>query len=336
MANRIKLKVAMSMTDKKPTSITFEQVQKAASEMISLGVKPTVRGIRSVTGGRNETVAEYLDNFNKKRDAEVSKLAGVIGSSEVGKLIAGEIQTVIDRKTEDLNVVVTRQAAQIEELIGILKDNEAECSERVDFAKQESDKAIHEANIKIDKYSEKVKVSEESMKAANDLLSLNQSETKNDIATMEQTSKLMVESAKAEAESLVNAANKQTSKAEAETTLLREQVKLLSINQAKHELEQEQFKQANLQLDSMRNAYSDNKTENVRFETQNSSLAKDVERLGNDLTEAKEQANQLPKAQAQLLEMQKQISQLQNNLSQTERERESLSRALAVNENNKK
>lgn len=324
------------MTDKKSTSVTFEQVQKAASEMIIQGVKPTVRGVRSVTGGRNETVAEHLDSFNKKRDSEVSKLADVIGSSEIGKLIAGEIQTVVDRKTDSLNEIVIRQTTQIEELIGILKDNEIDCSERVDFAKQESDKAILEANTKIEKHIEKARVSEESMKAANEDLSLNQAETKSQIASTEQKAQLMIESAKTEAESLVNAANKQTAKAESETILLREQVKLLSINQAKHELEQEQFKQAGIQLDSIRKAYSDNKTENVRFETQNSSLTKDVDRLTNDLSEIKEQANQLPKAQAQLLEMQKQISQLQNSLSQADRERESLSRALAINENNQK
>ena len=333
------------MSEKQSQSVTFEQVQKVASEMISQGVKPTVRGVRGVTGGRNETVAEHLDNFNKKRDVEVSKLADEIGSSEIGKLIAGEIQTVVDRRTTALNEILSRQESQIEELIGILKDNEKDCSERITLAEAESTKAIAEANTKIDKHIEKANSADQAKSYAEEQLSQVQAETSNTIASIEQKSQLMVEAAQAEArsliaaakteaQSLVAAANKQTDKAETETISLREQVKLLSIDQARHDLEQEQFKQAQRQLERLRVELADNKTSIVRFESQNGSLEKDTKRLDTELLEAKEQARQLPKAQAQLVETQKQISQLQHNLSQSEREKESLSRALAISDNN--
>lgn len=333
------------MSQSKTQSVSFEHVQQVASEMLTQGVKPTVRGVRGVTGGRTETVTEHLFNFNKKRDVEVSKLADEIGSSEVGKLIAAEIQTVVDRRSAALTEIKVRQELQIEELIELLKENEAECRQRIEVAEDESAKAIIEANVKIEKAIERAVNAEEASSLAEEQLLTTKNETQNRIASIEQKSQLMVDSAKteakslveaakAEAKSLVAAADKQTEKSDVETVSLREQVKLLSIDQAKREIEQEQFKQALQQLEILRLEVAENKTSIVRFESQNSSLNKDVNRLDIELSDTKEQAKQLPKAQAQLVEVQKQISQLQHDLSQSEREKESLSRALAVSDNN--
>ncbi len=70
--------------------VTFDQVEKVASEMMAKGIKPTVRGLMQVIGGKTETVTKYLRDFNDKRDAEVSRMADELGSSEIAKLLAGK------------------------------------------------------------------------------------------------------------------------------------------------------------------------------------------------------------------------------------------------------
>lgn len=320
------------MSEKKST--TFEDVQKVASQMLSQGIKPTVRDVRRLTGGRNETVAEHLNDFNKKRDAEVSKLADEIGSSEIGKLIASEIQSVLDRRTASLNEIISRQESQIEELIGILKENEKECSEQVSLAESESIKAIDDANAKVEKYQNKVNNAEQDKNIAEQQLSEIKIETKNTIASIEQKSQLLIEAAQAESKLLISASNKQMEKLDTEASLLRDQVKLLSIDQAKHSLEKEQLKLVQQQLEVLRDEVADAKTKAIVLESQNASLEKDATRLNTELGETKQQARELHIAQTEAVEAQKQISQLQNDLSQSNREKDSLSRSLAISESN--
>ena len=70
----------------------------------------------------------------------------------------------------------------------------------------------------------------------------------------------MIESAKSEANALVQAANKQIDKAESETTTLRQQVKELSVDQAKHEIEQAQFEQAKNTVNKLQVEIAETKT----------------------------------------------------------------------------
>ena len=320
------------MTDTK-NGVTFEDVEKVASRMLAQGIKPSVRDVRKLTGGRNETVAEYLNNFNAKRDLDVSKLADEIGSSAIGKLIASEVQSIVERRTSSLSEIQVRQKDQIEELIDLLKENERECSDSVALAVAQRATAINEANSKIEKHIDKANNADQDNSLAQELLLQIKIDTDTTIASVELKTQAQIKASETQAQSLVAAANKQTDKAESETVSLREQVKLLSIDQARHELEKEQLAQAQRKLDDLLTELAEIKTSNVRFESQTASLEKDALRLNNDLIEFKEQATQLPKAQAQLVETQKQISVLQQELSQSERERESLSRALAVSEN---
>ena len=95
------------------TGIIFEDIEKVASEMLTQGVKPTVRGVIAVTGGKTEIVSKYLRDFFEKRDLEVSKMSDEIGSSFVTKLIAGEIQLIVDRRAATLAEINARQKEQI-------------------------------------------------------------------------------------------------------------------------------------------------------------------------------------------------------------------------------
>jgi len=345
------------MSEEKSQHLTFEDVQKAATAMLVSGITPSIRSIRRITGGRTETVGEHLESFNKKRDLEVAKIADQIGSSEIGKLLASEIQNVVDRRTGDINEICQRQSIQIEEYISILKESEEECSDRVrasetdcanriTTAEANASKLISEANTKVASYVEEIRLAEEEKEHAVAELAKVKMETgraieSNAIAAQSQVeaaeaqAKTLIGAAKAEANSLVIAANKQTGKAEAETILLREQVSLLSISQAKSQLEKEQLTQTLLQLDTARDTIAELNTKKVQLEAQKESLEKDSNRLNTDLIEMKTQANELPRVQAQLIETTKSLSQANHDLSQSEREKDSLSRALAVSNSGK-
>nr|AKN36162.1 hypothetical protein [Vibrio genomosp. F6] len=133
---------------------------------------------------------------------------------------------------------------------------------------------------------------------------------------------------KSEADSLVNAANRRTDKAEQESAGLREQVTLLTVDQAKREIEKAQHEKTLEQHSTTLNELADKRTLIVQLQTQEESRQSEINRLTNELVDVKADSKLLAAAQGQLVELQRQISQLQSDLSLSERERESLSVAL--------
>lgn len=301
-------------------SLTYTKVESVASKMLAQGITPSNRNIRELTGGRSEHVAKHLNNFNKKRNAEILVLSDEIGSSVIGKLIANEIQNIVERRILALSDIKKEQEERIDELVGILAEKEEDCVERIIVIEEGSQKKISDMQVLHDKAIERANTAESAIKLAEQESSKKQAEAE-----------ALVTSSKSEAQALVDAANKQTEKAEAESYLLREQVKELAIDEAKHELQLVEYHQTKDEINSLRIEVAETKTTMIYSESSKTSLEKDCARLEKELAEAKKESKQLTQSQAELLEAQKQITALQNNLAQSERERESLSRALAVN-----
>lgn len=326
------------MSDSK--GVQYDAVASAAISMIKSGMKPTVRGVIKVTGGKTETVSGLLRDFFDKRDAEVSKMADELGSSAIASLLASEVQIVVDNKTKSLSEIVERQKEQIAEMVELLNEQETDCQHRIDLAEAKAHQAVSESSDKVKASLVKLQAMEEQRNAAIEQAEDSEKNATAEIVKVElasqaaidnaeQKANVLVESAKKEADSLVLAANKQIDKAESETRNLRAQVKDLSVDQAKHEIERVQFTKAQEKLDSLITDIAEYKTLVVQLKTEKISALKDIERLEKDAQSAKDNANKLSEAKTQLIEVQKQLSQSQHELSQSNRERESLSHALA-------
>ncbi|GGZ83266.1 DNA-binding protein [Paraglaciecola chathamensis] len=301
--------------------ITFEQVASAAQDILDNGGKLTVRAVMKITGGKTETVSGLLRDFNDKRDADVVSMADELGSSKIAHLLAGEMQSVVERKTADLKVVMERLKKDRDEVIELLDEKERDCVHRVELAEARAlnaEKQIAEANQK--------------MKSAIEELDKVKQEASSEVKRVQQEAQSAIKSAEQKADSLVSAANHRLEKAEAETASLREQIKSLSIDNAKFAMEREKFEQENKHNQELRASLGESNTLNIKLESQKESLAASVERLTNDLGEYKSQASELPKVQTLLIESERKLADVQNKVYQLEREKDSLSRALAVKE----
>ena len=310
-------------------TITFEEVEKIASGMLAQGVKPTVRGVISVSGGRTEVVSKHLRDFFEKRDTDVSKMADEIGSSSVAKLIAGEIHIIVEKRTHELSEINIRQKEQIDESVELLEEKVVESEnivkeslELVEISKKEAIDKIEKITIDA---SNKIKKSEAEKISA--LESQQHAEKKS--AEIELISKNQIEASKEQANALVEAANTRATQAEQETKLLRDQVKSLSIDEAKRDIEKAELEKLKQLFDELRLEYAEQKTDVVVHKSENKALLKDITRLENDNKEYKQLDKSLTKAQTQLVESQKMITDLTSKLSLSERERESLASALA-------
>jgi len=320
--------------------VNYEKISSVALNMLSNGIKPTVRNIIQLTGGKTETVTRLLRDFHDKRDLEVSKMADELGSSAIASLLANEIQLVVDRKSKGLAEIVERQKEQIAEMIELLDEKETDCQHQIELAEVQSNKAINESIEKVkvatDRIDSAILAQDLAEKALANIKKESEieianikSETINSVQAAEQKAAILVESAKNEADALVQAANKQLDKAESETIILRQQVKELSVDQAKFEIEQAQFEQAKTTINQLQDLVAEQKTLVVQLQTEKVGLVKDTDRLESDLVNAKDKTEKLTQAQTQLVELQKQLSQAQHDLSLSQRERESLSQALA-------
>ena len=89
--------------------ITFEQIEKIASEMLVQGVKPTVRGVIAVSGGKTAIVSKYLRDFFEKRDNVVASMADEIGSGNIAQLIASQMQVIVEKRSAELTQINQRQ-----------------------------------------------------------------------------------------------------------------------------------------------------------------------------------------------------------------------------------
>ncbi|MCS0049039.1 DNA-binding protein [Vibrio parahaemolyticus] len=308
--------------------VSFDLVSKAASTMLGQGINPTVRGVIAVTGGKTETVSKHLRDFFDKRNAEVMKMADELGSSSIAKLLASEVQSVVDRKTEQLQKIIEEQKSQLDEAIDLLAEKERDCEHRIELAEAKAAQAINEANDKITAAKSRAEKAEEGMKEAQEAAKEAERKAESEIKAVESKSDLIVSNAKQEAEALVTAADKRVDRSEQEAASLREQVKLLSVEQAKRELEQEQHQKTIELHNQTMTDLAEQKSASIRLQTQLENQTNEISRLTSELSEARGDSKQLGALQGQLIELQKQLSQTQHDLSQSERERESLSLAL--------
>ena len=214
--------------------ITYEQVASAAQDILGNGVKLTVRAVIKVTGGKTETVSRFLRDFNDKRDADVASMADELGSSKIAELLASEMQNVVDRKTADLKNIIERLKADRDEVIELLEEKEKDCVHRVELAEA---RALTAEN--------KINQADLQAKAALDELEAVKRDAADKIKQAQKEAENAIQSAEQRSESLVSVANERLEKSETETASLREQIKSLSIDSAKFEMEREKFEQVN-------------------------------------------------------------------------------------------
>ncbi len=300
-------------------TISFDQIEKVASDMLTQGVKPTVRSVISVTGGKTEVVSKYLRDFFDKRDLDVSKMADEIGSGAVAKLIAGEIQLIVAKRTTQLSEINIRQKEQINELVELLEEKVAESQKiqadallSIEVANRDAQQRIDKANAKADTALEAKRIAQAEATEIK-LLSDNN-----------------IKSEQEKAKALIEVANSKAQNAELETKHLREQVKELFIDEAKHDMQKAEFENMKTQLTQLQLAYAEQKTEVVKLSAEKSAILKDIERLEGDNKEYKGIDREYIKAQTQLVEYQKTITELSNKVSLSEREIGSLSLAISM------
>ena len=312
--------------------VTFDQVSKAATSMLSKGITPTVRNVIAVTGGRTETVSELLRDYNDKRNAEVLKMANELGSSAIAKLLASEVQSVVDRKTEQLQTMFIELKEQRDELIELMSEQEQQATHRVEMAEARATQAIAAANEKTVKAEERAEQAEAKSIEAIKITEQAKQNAAESIKASETKAELLISNAKSEAELLVNAANKRADKAEQEAVSLREQVKLLSIEQAKRDIEQAQYQQTLIAHQKSVAELADERTKNARLQIQFENQGAEILRITSEIQELRADSKQFSLLQGQHIELQKQLTQSQHDLSQSERERESLSVMLRSKE----
>ena len=314
----------------KGTGISFEEIEKIASGMLIQGVKPTVRGVISVSGGKTEVVSKYLCDFFNKRDEDVSKMADEIGSSSVAKLIAGEIHLIVEKRTLELSEINMRQKEQINEFVELLEEKVFEADTIKKDALELVEKSKIETNEKIDKIT--LEATNKIKKAETDTISAKDAEKKavSQSGEIKLLSASSVDASREQARVLVEAANARAEQAENEAKLLREQVKSLSVDEAKRDIEKTELTKTKQLFEDLRFSHAEQKTNVVLKESENKALSKDILRLENENKEYKLIDKELTKSQTQLVESQKTITDISSKLSLSERERESLQAALAL------
>lgn len=314
----------------KGTGISFEEIEKIASGMLIQGVKPTVRGVISVSGGKTEVVSKHLRDFFNKRDEDVSKMADEIGSSSVAKLIAGEIHLIVEKRTLELSEINMRQKEQINEFVELLEEKVFEADTIKKDALELVEKSKIETNEKIDKIT--LEATNKIKKAETDTISAKDAEKKavSQSGEIKLLSASSVDASREQARVLVEAANARAEQAENEAKLLREQVKSLSVDEAKRDIEKTELTKTKQLFEDLRFSHAEQKTNVVLKESENKALSKDILRLENENKEYKLIDKELTKSQTQLVESQKTITDISSKLSLSERERESLQSALTL------
>lgn len=66
--------------------------------MTSNGIKPSVRSVMQLTGGKTGIVSGFLRDFHDKKDAEISAMTDELLSTDIAKILA----SAVDRKTASL------------------------------------------------------------------------------------------------------------------------------------------------------------------------------------------------------------------------------------------
>lgn len=283
--------------------------------MLAQGVKPTVRGLMQVIGGKTETVTKHLRDFNEKRDAEVSRMADELGSSEIAKLLASEVQLTVDRRTLAQKSIIDRLKEDLTETIELLDEKENECQRRVALAEEKAGQVVIDADRKIAQALEQTKNADEKRIAAEALIKKTLQETSSQLQAEQQKAQMQVESAQERAEALINAANERASQAEAETKALREQVKLLTVDEAKRQLELDQYEAAQRQLSELRSQLTEQGNALAKLQSQNEQFKDDRE----DLKARLQQSTESIKSEATKLEEARRLLDETRNLLSQER-----------------
>ena len=302
--------------------ISFQTVDKVASEMITKGVKPTVRSVIAVTGGKTEIVSKHLRDFFEKRDDEVTRMSEELGSGSIAKLIAKEMQLLIDKRTAHLLEINARQKEQIDEYVELLEENVRESEKIKDEALSNIENAKRENSQKIDKIREELS----KLKEIADTKSLEASEIK-------LLSKNKIEAEQEKSIALLEVANKREEEVIQENNLLREQIRTLSINEAKREIEQKEFDTLKNQFHQLQLSNAQEQTKSVKLLAEKDAISQNIERLEKDNREYKLIEKDFMKAQIELLASQKQINELNSKLSLSEKEINSLKLTVSLKNN---
>jgi hypothetical protein len=246
--------------------------------------------------------------------------------------LASEVQTVVYRKTEEIQNHLQEVCEQRDELIDLLKETQQDSNHKIEMAEAKATQVINEAGIKERQANERA---EEAEIKANEYRVAAEEAKKESTAAIkaaESKAELLIANAKSEADSLVAAANKRADKAEQETATLREQVKSLSIEEAKREIEKAQYLQTQDAHQQSMIQLAEERTNRAKLQIQYDSQAADIKRLTSELAELRGDSKQLAVLQGQFIELQKQFTQSQRELAQSEREKESLTLALSRTE----
>jgi len=297
------------MMEQRVKGISFQTVDKVASEMITKGVKPTVRSVIAVTGGKTEIVSKHLRDFFEKRDDEVTRMSEELGSGSIAKLIAKEMQLLIDKRTAHLLEINARQKEQIDEYVELLEENVRESEKIKDEALSNIENAKRENSQKIDKIREELS----KLKEIADTKSLEASEIK-------LLSKNSIEAEQEKSMALLEVANKRAEEVIQENNLLREQIRTLSIDESKREIEQKEFDTLKNQFHQLQLSNAQEQTKSVKLLAEKDAISQNIERLEKDNREYKVIEKEFMKAQIELLASQKQINELNSKISLLEKE----------------
>lgn len=301
------------------TTITYERVAEVANNMVTNNDEPSVAKVIAVTGGKRQTVMEFLRAWKDKRNQDVQRLASDIGSSKVGQLIASEISIMLDKSNSALLETIERQKLEIEEYTQTIKELEKRNESEISLAKIKSDDAIKVSDEKVRTMSVKL---DEALQEKRDAEML--------VKEAERKAQTLIEAANSEAEKLVAAANNERDKSQDEAKQLREQIKELTIDEAKRELEKAESERARDQLSETQSKIADLNTLLTQVQTQNESLTIEKDRNYSELQEAKVQANKAMQLQTQLLTKEGQLGEVNSKLSQAEKQVESLNRTITL------
>lgn len=286
------------MNDSQKGTVTYDRVAEVATAMLANGLTPTVRSVLEVTGGKTTNVSAFLSEFMKKQDEQVLKLAETLGSGEVAKLLAAEIQNGIIQRTAAQGKIIESQAARIEELQQLLEQTAADAeAERLEAAK-----SIEQAKAEA---AEQVQAAASRADAAR---------ARADEAVSE------AQRAQQGAAASVDAARTAQEKAENEAQSLREQVKQLSIDAAKRELLQAESEQNREQLAALRLEHAQRNTDLAEQRAELRAAQKEITRLEGVEHDARKGAADLVRSQAELVQMSKRISELEKALGARESE----------------
>lgn len=296
------------------TSVTYDLVAKTATAMLQHGTKPSVRNVISLTGGKTETVAQYLREFHDKRSADVLRMADELGSSSIAKLLADEVQNVVDMRTATLNEHIADLTEQLNETIELLAEKEKDCLHRIELAEAEATRAIFDARQRADAAHLQIEAAEKKAQAAQDQCVSAEQEAQQAIDKIKEQAELQVMNAQSEANALVKAADKRIEKAENETNSLREQVKALSIDEAMRQVEKQQVLDTLALKETLKDQLSDSKANIARMEQELQGIKKDNSRLERDLNEYKKEAKKLPTCLAEINEANKELAMLRKKI----------------------